>query len=339
MYTPTEIWTPEVHDPFFDYVIEKARHEMNSQNPEQLIHDLKKKVSRSDEGIVYAILNGNDPNENSQYSTTDALVMFNPFANTATANMLVRSEFLRLAAKEADVRDGDGKLKPIIMLASPGVHGSKLKLSREEKRAIGEGKLGPAAKEYLKAIKGLDFGRIALLGFSQGADMALAGARKSEESDLDAESMSIGDPASVESRGLKVLAQDFYAAAPDLEMTAARSGLEALDQARHEKGGYTQFAMSALYPANWYRLAKGLGDNSFEATMQAVLDSEQLDKIVVGYGGISTISPPKYIEPALRRLKTNFEDNRLITIRVTDASHAWGDDLTLLAKLYLKSII
>lgn len=338
-FTPSEIWTPETTDPVFDDVIEKARREMNSHNPEQLISALKKKVDRSEQGIVYAILDGNTPDERSGYSATDALVMFNPFANTATSNMLVRSEFLRLAAKSADVRDGSGKLKPIIMLASPGVHGSKLKLSLQEKKRISNGDLGPAAEEYLRTVRELEFGHIALLGFSQGADMAVAGTRTASKADLDPDSLSIGDPASIEDRGLITLAKDFNAAAPDLEPTALRSGLKVLDNARHERGGYTQFAASALYPANWYRLGKAMGKSSFETNMQAVLDNADVDRIVVGYGGRSTISPPEYIEPTLARLHSRLEESQLLTIKVKNASHAWGDDLTLLAKLYLKSLI
>lgn len=338
-FTPTEVWTPETADPAFDEVIEKAQREMNSQNPEQLIDALKYKVDRSEQGIVYAVLDGNTPDERREYSATDALVMFNPFANTATSNMLVRSEFLRLAAKNADVRDSDGKLKSIIMLASPGVHGSKLKLSRQEKKRISNGDLGPAAEEYLQTVRELEFGHIALLGFSQGADMAVAGTRSASKANLDPDSLSVGDPASIEDRGLVVLAKDFNAAAPDLESTALRSGLNALDNARHERWGYTEFAASALYPANWYRLGKAMGKSSFETNMQAVLDNSGLDRVVVGYGGKSTISPPEYIEPTLARLRSRIEEGQLLTIKVKDASHAWGDDLTLLAKLYLKSLI
>jgi len=338
-FTPTEIWTPETAEPAFDDVIEKARYDMNSQNPEELISKLNKKVDRSEDGIVYAVLNGNSPDEHRQYSQKDALVMFNPFANTATANMLVRSEFIRLAAKEANVRDEVGRFKPVVMLAAPGLHGSRLKLSKDEKKLVRKGDLGPVAQEYLKTVRGLKFGHIALLGYSQGADLALSGAQEAYSAQLDAGVMSMGDPAGVENRGLKPLAQDFYDAAPDLEARAARSGLAALDKARGVRADYSRFVASMLYPNNWYRIAAALGSNTFEANMQAVIDRGDIDKIVVAYGSRSTISPPRAVEPALARLKGKVRDNRLTSIRVEGGTHAWGEDLTLLAKLYLKALI
>ena len=271
--------------------------------------------------------------------------MFNPFANSATDNMLVRAEFIREVAKSANIRDETGKLKPVIMLASPGVHGSKLNLDRDEKRQIRHGDLGPAAKELLGAVAARGYGKVALLGFSGGADMALAGARLAYSRNLDIGGLSIGDPAGVENReSLSILAKDFYAAAPNLEQSAREFGLAALDEARSGKGEYTRFILSGLHPINWSVIARGLGHDLFEENMQTVINEDRmlkrtLDK-VVGYGGTSAITKPELIEPSLARLRDRImdEDNRLISIRVDGKDHSWGDQLPLLAKLYLKAL-
>src|SRR6478672_4133708 len=104
-FEPTEIWTPESPDFHLGPAIETARREMNEKHPVQLIHELQSLVKRSDSGVVYAIFKGEHPEE---YSDTDTLVMFNPFANTATTNMLVRAEFIRQVAKQSNVRDEKG---------------------------------------------------------------------------------------------------------------------------------------------------------------------------------------------------------------------------------------
>jgi hypothetical protein len=336
IFEPSEVWASDSNNPALTEAIEKTRLEMNQKNPDQLINTLKKEVKHSDSGIVYAVLKGEHPEE---YSDTDALVMFNPFANTATPNMLVRSEFIREVARFSNIRDEEGKLKPLIMLASPGLHGSRLTLNHEDKKRIRKGNLGPAAKEYMETVAAINFGRVALLGFSQGADMAVAGARSAYSANLDTQSLSIGDPASVTNRSPYVLAKDFGAASPDLEKEASAIGLPVLDNARHASGEYRRFALSALFPLNWSLLGRSLGHNSFEVQMEELLKGDTVDRAVVGYGANSTISPPGILEPSLAKLHQQFDHNKLVTIRVQDKGHAWGDNLSLLAKLYLKAMV
>src|SRR4051794_21216528 len=107
-FKPSEVWTPGAPNFEIDEAIQKARAELNNKNPDMLIHQLGQSVKKADSGIVYADFKGEEPQE---YSDTDALVIFNPFANTITANMLVRAEFIREVAKQSQVRDEEGKLK------------------------------------------------------------------------------------------------------------------------------------------------------------------------------------------------------------------------------------
>src|SRR5579862_304843 len=188
-FEPDEIWEPRTPSFDVDSAIHAAKESLNNQDPARLIAQLKAEVLRSPSGIVYAVLKGESPEE---YSDTDAIVTFNPFANTATANMLVRAEFIRQVAKDADVRDENGKLKPVIVLSSPGLHGSKLHLTRKEKQEVRSGDLGSAAREYLQAVSELGYGHVALLGYSQGADLALAGAKQSASVNLDKTSLGVG---------------------------------------------------------------------------------------------------------------------------------------------------
>ncbi len=143
----TEIWTPgkpetQNLDPRVEEAIDNAVAEMNSDNPQQTILNLQKHVHMSENGVVSALLYGNKPIE---YSGEEALVMFNPFANMATPNMLVRAEFIRRVAEKLDVCAADGKLKPVVMLAAPGPRHA-LNLSKEERQQVQSGELGPAAK-------------------------------------------------------------------------------------------------------------------------------------------------------------------------------------------------
>jgi hypothetical protein len=332
-FKPTEVWDL---DDEIDEPTEKALYEMNQKTPKALIHNLEQKVTTY-EGVTYAVLQGNGPD---QYSHTDALVIFNPFANAATANMLVRAEFVREVAKYNDVRDEMGKLKPVIMLASPGIHGSQLRLTAEERHQVRDGKLGPAAEKLLCAVTAKGFGRAALLGWSQGADMALAGADVTYGANLDIHAVGVGDPAAVEDRNTLQLGVDFFeAGSKDLNKSVESSGIEAQKLALGTKD-FINFGLSSLYPIN-LSLFKGLAKDQFEKRMQVVLDNDAVQKIVIAYGADSAISRPSAIEPKLQRLHTEDYDSRLVSIRFEGggrANHTVGDRLTVLARLFIEAV-
>jgi hypothetical protein len=339
---PTEIWTPQERDFDLGDTIEESRREINTKNPKQLIHGLEKTVKHSEAGVTYAVLKGEDP---SNYSDTEALVMFNPFANSATPNMLVRAEFIRLVAEHENVRDDQGKLKPVIMLASPGLFGDRLALSRSEKKQVRSGDLGPAAKELLGAVSAIEYGRVALLGFSQGADMAISGALEAESSNLDLTELSVGDPAQVKERKAYELALDFLKSGSKFQGSIDESAIEAQKTAIGKSSAslarnkdFIRFGVTALTPTN-RTIWAALGKNEFESQMNRLINETAAHKIVVGYGGESDISPPSEIEPALTRLHDEVADNRLISVRVNGKTHAWGDQLPLLAKLYMRALV
>lgn len=335
-YQPTELWTPENGDFHLEESIQRARYEMNQENPGELIEALQQNAKKSPTGVSYAILKGENPEE---YSNTDALVTFNPFANAATPNMLVRAEFIRRVAKSANVCDDEGKLKPVIMVASPGIGGSSIRLSSEDKKLIRGGELGPAAKEYLTAVSERDYGRIALLGFSQGADMVLAGARNAYSANLDIKSVAAGDPAGVEKRTVPGITGDMLkVSGKDLKYSIAETGLET--QAKAFGSGtvdFARFGASTTRPAN-LRTIMALSQDSFEKNVSEILREGNVEKLVVGYGEESMITKPEAIEPTLQQLQEEFGSESLMSIKVAGRNHAWGDQLTLLAKLYMRSL-
>lgn len=334
-FTPTEIWTPSSEYSNLDQPIQDTLYEMNQLNPDKLIHSLRQKVEKSKGGVSYAVLNGTDPSE---YSDSEALVIFNPFATVATPHALVKAEFVRRVAKKSNVCDADGKLKPVVMLASPGLRGSSLNLTREERRDIRSGELGPAARELLRAVSEKNFGRVALLGFSQGGDMALAGARSAYSANLDTHAVAAGDPAGAEGRDMVPLAGDFFkAGAGDLKKAVKATGLTAQKEALGTGAvDFLRFGLSGSKPLN-LTLYKGLGKDVFTTRIQQILDEGRVDKLVVGYGGDSAISKPEKIEPALQTIAEEYGQDSVISIRVEDAKHTWGDELALLAKLYMRA--
>lgn len=340
-FKPTEIWTPRSDNFELGEAIDRARYEINRKDPDRLIDELKSSVRRSDNGVVYTVLMGDHPEE---YSETDALVMFNPFANTGTSNMLVRAEFIREVAKNADVRDQNGKLKPVIMLASPGIRGSRPKLSGDEKNKIRNGNLGPAIKEFLAAVSALEYGKVALLGFSFGADMAVSGASHAYDANLDITELSVGEPAAVETRSRPELGIDFIKSGGQFQESISEGGLKAQKKAIGKNNfsltrilDYARFGIVSLTPTN-RALWSYLGHNLFERQLQEIFDNGTVDRTVVAYGSRSHIAKTSSIEPQLARLHSLVGDNRLTSIKVEGKDHSWGDQLPLLAKLYLRAL-
>ncbi|PJE65653.1 hypothetical protein COU91_00530 [Candidatus Saccharibacteria bacterium CG10_big_fil_rev_8_21_14_0_10_47_8] len=328
-FTPNEVWRI---DDSLEEPIEHARYNMNQKDPEALLHELQEQVRTAENGVKFAVLRGQNPAE---YSNREALVIFNPYANAATPNMLIRCEFIREVAQTCGVRDEAGKLKPVIMLASPAMGGSKIKLTREERKIVSSGNLGPVASELLHAISVSEFGKVALLGYSQGADMALAGAKEATSSYLDLSGFSVGDPAGIKKRTLLGLADDFSKAAPDLGRAIERSGVKAQSAYRDKTPAIVAgFLPNAIRSWN---ISQAMTHESFESGMQQLLDEDRLDKITIAYGSKSSVSIPEAIEPILERLQQTDSKGIITSVRVDGATHAWDNQLPLLAKLYMRA--
>jgi len=333
-FEPSEVWNV---DDKLDEPIERARWEMNAKDTAQLVDSLRHKLQRSDKGVAYAVLDGDRPQD---YSTTEAMVYFDSLSVGPSANRLVKAEFIREVAAHSDLegaRDTRGKLKPVILIASPGP-GSDLRLNSEERKQIKKGDFGPAAAEYLRAISELGLGKIATLGFSKGSKDALAAVLVAGQANLDVDRTAVGEHPGTEKRNLGQLTSDFgKAGTKELEEAKARTGLAA-QEASLNKRDMARFVAGLAKPINW-TLIKGMRANTFEKEVQEILDRGLVERLVVGYGSESAIAKPQAIEPALNRLHQKYADERLFSIKVRDGNHAWGDQLPLLAKLYMRALV
>jgi hypothetical protein len=342
-FTPTEIWTPENAHSELDAAVAKAIADMNGLDYGKMIKRLRHDVDKTESGVVMALMKGERPDE---YSTTDALVAINPHAHGMTDNMLVRGELIRKTARFLNVRDGEGKLKPVVLLATAGINGSNVKLSKEDRKVISDGNLGPYAKELLHGVESRDIGSISLVGFSGGADLALAGSKHEYSSNLDVTSTSVGDVVGVEERSLKPLFDDFSNGGPaSFQYAIEATGLDAQKAAVGSKKTSLQRNLDGLhmmasmpYPLN-LDIARGMGHNNFLSNAEQLLAEGMVDRLVVGYGGNSAITKAGQIEPALAQLSENEAADKLVTIKVDGADHGWGDRLDLLTKLYLRAVV
>jgi hypothetical protein len=331
IYRPTETWPNQEHQEI-DVAVNAAIDQMNQEDPKKLIEKLKSQVETSEDGIKFALLKGFTPEEAGEYSDEEAVVMFNPFAGGATPNMLVRTELIRRVAKLMDVRDSKGKLKPVIMLSSPAYGGSRLKLSEAEKQAVKSGDFGSIAETYLKVVSAKNIGKAALLGFSQGADLALSAASIASKANIDISRLAIGDPARVMNRGSLTLMGDFSKATNLGDMKKA-TGLDAQAEAL-DTMDFIKFLSSSVGIGENRAIMDGLGKDKFGSLANQLLGSKEFEKLIVGYGEKSAIAQPSAIVPSLALLHEDYGHDRLVSIKIAEGQHTWGDQLRLLMKLY-----
>lgn len=61
-------------------------------------------------------------------------------------------------------------------------------------------------------------------------------------------------------------------------------------------------------------------------------------RLVIGYGADTSIAKPESIEPALQHIYDLKGQDSFISVKVDEGKHTWGDQLTLLAKLYMRAV-
>ncbi|MGH7195309.1 MAG: hypothetical protein ACREGA_00855 [Candidatus Saccharimonadales bacterium] len=79
-----------------------------------------------------------------------------------------------------------------------------------------------------------------------------------------------------------------------------------------------------------------MSKSSFESYAQKVLEATDISKFVIAYSSDSTITRTGAIESWLRRLR-QFSGDKLLPIKVDGANHSMGDQLTLLAQIYMRA--
>jgi hypothetical protein len=283
-----------------------------------------------------AIMSGDNPSE---YSESDAFVMFSPVAHGASPNMLVQSEFLRRVFKKAGAVDDQGKYKPVVFLASPElIKGSDLRLNDYERRLIADGDQGSFVRPMMDAVTWRGYGSVALAGFSQAGTLVLRAASEFNSPNLDITKVASGASPNNQRRGYPRIGLDFFKTGTKaLRQSIELGGLDAQKAVINAADG-RRTLFSFPIPDN-RSLIHGLGVNNIKDVIQQLLDEGRIHGLVSAYGSEDLLTKPKYIEPILQDLH-NVDINKILTsIKVKGANHAWGDYLPLLAKLYTKAAV
>lgn len=273
-----------------------------------------------------------------QDNATTAVVHFNPFGNGLSDHMLLRADYCNQALRAGGLGDARGRTLPFVTMAAPSGN-QQLHLDRHHHRRIARGQFDTLALQHLRIIKQLGYERIAIIGFSQGASLAIAAAAVASQLGLEVTHVAIGEPANIVARSRSKLARQFFGSSRHLPAAVKAVNLKALHQAHgQEKASDLTVKLLRKIRLN-YNLLSGLSKPSFEAELDAVL--RQGIPITLGYGDLTTISPPSDVRRIVTRVRRepDYKTHSLHVVEVTGGHHTWADTLNLLATFYTYALL
>lgn len=323
---PEIYWTQRDIAEFVPDEIERIKHDFNNQKYKELVHDLRKQRKYDTEtGIRYALIGESGDSKES------AVVHFNPFGNDMTDNMLLRASFLQKSFKKLGITDENGDSLPVLSLSAPSDL-STIKLDESQHETLKNGVIGPVTKEYLKVVKSLKIGRMAVIGFSFGASLATSSARLSQFQDLDVTHLVAGEPPNVVNRKKAALLKSFTSEAKYLKDDVKAGGIKAFETAhRYENPAIYTYKLLRQAKINYYLgfiLAKNtLGEELVRVAFNGI-------PATLASGTKSTVCSPEDLRINIFPTRSNGMIGKVHEVTIENAHHTWGDNIPLLATFY-----
>ncbi len=328
------LWTPDQDGFVYPEAVNLVSRRFNNTDFDDLVDTADAQVNRDKTtGIEYALWQMPGDSE------TDAIVMFSTFATRIDRNMALRGKFCDSVFRASDIVDAQGRPLPLVFFGAPA-GSATYPLSREQRSQVNSGDLGPAAAAQMAIMRQKGFGRLALMGFSQGGSMAAAGARVAHEEGLDISAVGAASVPNVKERGAIALQLAFVAQAQNLRPDLDRGGLKPFQQVHAEDYSELKYTLAMLsqFRMNWV-LFKGMTHNNFGDDLDQAMQHFPSIRttISVASGELDSVG----IEPETR---TTLEDLRHDAelhsapiphfVSIKGGKHSWGDRVKLLSSFY-----
>lgn len=322
------------------------------QGAEAVLYSLKDKIHRSYNGIDIAYLNGETPDEYSDYS---AVGFFGPYANSIE-QILIRAEVMRAGLEAAGIRNDEGQKIPVVVVAGRSLGSTKYRhLSDGAKKRLKRGDLGPIAAEMIDAIGKFKLGKRAVVevleeavGHSFGASVAIEVASAAKKN-MDVKRIAVSDPADVENKRFTQLLGDFMlrsGGTKGLKESIERGGID-LQKAYSGTDTISMLkaGMSGVLWQNYFYTTRALRkNNSFSEKLQRMVSNPQILDIVIGVGEYSSVTPVAEVERAVDNLVVpdDIDPEKQLLFVVfegegEEAKHTIGDQFPLMTDLYMRA--
>ncbi|MGH7249914.1 MAG: hypothetical protein ACREGC_02985, partial [Minisyncoccia bacterium] len=291
MSATNELWRPNSPDFVYPDSVLETKETMNSLSYDEVMGDIPIMFEgrHAQNGINSALIG--TPGS----STEEAVVLYLAFANKLSSHNLIKADFIRRVLDRAGIRDDGGKPLPVLEIASPSLGSTIRPLGKNGGAEITAGVFYPATKPSLDIVKHRGFGKVGLIGHSQGGTFAIHAAGQAYDAGLDLKVAAPSDMLGTKEFQKTALLKAFGSDADYLEHEVVSAGLKAYVEAfgydrssswlkRRAQDARFLIDVAAHPKLNLFNLFPGLGKLTFEDALARVVDSEPDEPIVVGYG-------------------------------------------------------
>jgi predicted esterase len=267
------------------------------------------------------------------HDRASAIVLPLPFANGWAPHMALRARLLQ-----------DSIPEPTRLIVFPNDKRS-YNLSAEEQETVASGNFAPIAEKQLQSLRSAKIEKISVIGYSQGATVGACALKLAAQTD----SFEIGNSGLFEApnvigRTPNELRKQFMASGKGLDKAVNDSGIPALSEAQHSRGGLDVIGkFTGLVPfvirtqsGTNRAIHKGFTYPRFMQDVTAAMASNTSFEALIANAAESPIMPAESIDD-IDYLSA--ENARIRTRTIEGYGHEMGDNIVVhavLAKLALK---
>lgn len=257
----------------------------------------------------------------------DTLFYHLPMGNSLDPNMLVRLHVL------ADVLPNTR----ILASSNPGGIGVRSgSLSYIERLKVARGDFLPTVEPLLRYAAWEKIESAKQVGFSYGADKALAGAHHSSSYDIEATDLVAMEPASIARRGLMDLGLAFGWSSRQLKRYIEAAKYPAYEDARKHAlkatHGMANYLGGVIFRPTNNAISRGIGQGTLEARLDRLMDFRPETRVTLVWGSESELAS----DGLMLAMQARHEEEgrqKVDYMRIAGGHHAMGDDVFLHAAL------
>ena len=212
----------------------------------------------------------------------------------------------------------------------PGIKGGRL--NHDERKIVASGNLRPTVEGVLDYLETNKIAEATHIGWSYGADKAVAAAKYAEKFDQKVVQTISIEPAAIAARGLVRLSRQFLKTGKYLQNYVEATELKAFMAARKNSVGLAAYGLALLRPTN-FAIACALAKDGFEGHANEALLKQPEMKLDMVWGKESELATHGLMYAITMRLadKYNVDPNfRVGGTWLKSQYHNWTNDIHLL---------
>lgn len=264
----------------------------------------------------------------STFDGSRARVLFSPMGVDANPSMAMRG--MRLYGADPE--------EQLLVVSSPSIPGKGAgKVATRSLSDVWRGNFRPLVEPTLCYLNELGVENATFLGYSAGAELAVASAQHAANYDVGADIAVVAEAPGLHPRSLGRLVTDFLATGSQLEEYIERSQSPPLNEARTQMGGNVGLYIAGLLRGTNIAFAHAMSQGKTGERLSDALSRHKSLRATVAYNGESGLVYPDGAKKVVSTLRGAYQD-RVSEFVVPGAPHAAADNINFHAALMLQGI-